>query len=66
MTSGQFRIILIVLSALMFIAQAWIIISWTHSKRKKMWQWIVEKWNLFRNNVVELNHSAGDDNIEVF
>ena len=31
-----------------------------------MWQWIVEKWNLLRNNVVELNHSAGDDNIEVF
>ena len=65
MKNGLFRIILIAISGIMFIAQAWLLLNRAYSKRKKVWNFISEKWNLFRNNVVELNSNAGDEHIEV-
>ena len=50
---------MIALSGISTLAMTWILLEWIYGQRLKAWNWIVDKWNHFNNNVVEIQVENG-------
>ena len=53
---------MITISGICLLGMIGVLLEWVYGKRHQMREWIMNKWNYFNNNVVEIQAPALEDN----